>query len=360
MNFLQLNEDALLSIVEYLDCYDAIHLSEVASAVHVVAKHQALTSVDIHSRIALVKFCRYMLGPMNHRIPHLVSIKAMLLEASSGPQSIVSRPLWGRHFRQVEKYVAAGSIFADLLEQATNLRVFMLRPAETWMSYEPRIASTLTCLRRLEDIQLLDIGPMVALVLNKMQSQPIKLVIVEGPSTNPRLRQTQFPLDQDLCFPSLHHLTAWGDCALPFFTRFANIFPNLRTLDLGSSWSTSNFPPDMTGYEDTATWRYLERVDGLPDALEEIPNEGPIHCIRLTYHGVSPRARGRLLVVHTAQPVSLSIPLTPDDKPDLWERILQASARLRHLCLHVRDWPFPLGTLFVRAFSRHCSRPCQS
>lgn len=351
MGLLQLNEDALLSIVEYLDCYDALRLSEVARPVHVVAKHQALKSVEIHSHLALVNFCRHMLGPMSHRIPHLVTIKARIRAVSSEPP-LSAR--WRRHFRRVDEFHEAGSIFADLLERATNLRMFLLSHAEVWMEYEPRIASALTCLRHLEDLQLADIGPMVALVLNKMQSQPDNLAIVEGPSTNPRLMQSQFPLEQDLCFPSVHHLTVWGDCALPFFTRFASICPNLRTLDLGSSWSTSNFPPDMTGYEDTATWRYLERVDGLPDALEEIPSEAPIHCIRLTYNGVSPRARGRLMVVHTAQPVSLSIPLTPDDRPDFWLRMLQASPRLRHLCLSVLNWPFRLDMLFVSASPKQC------
>lgn len=353
MGFLQLNPDIFLLIVEYLDCYDALHLSEVARPVHLVAKYQALKSVVIHNHLTMAKFSRYMLEHMSHRIPHLRSIKALLQFApSQQDQWFSAGSKWGRHFRQVRDLHAAGSIFADLLERATNLKSFRLAPAEFWMDYEPRIASALASLRQLQDVHLIDIRPMVALVLNNLQSKPEELVLMEGESTNPRLMQSQFPLNKDLCLPSVRHLTAWGDRALPFFTRFASICPNLRTLDLGSSWSTERFPPDYTGDEEPARWQHLESVHGLPDALEELPTAAPVHCIRLTSSAVSTQARARLMVVHSAQPVSLSVAITPDDEADFFGRVVRASPRLRHLCLLLLNWTSSLSPFMVSASRR--------
>ena len=332
-------------IVEYLDCYDALRLSEVARPIHVLAKYQALKFVDIHSYTALVKFSRHMLDHMSHRLPYLLSIGAILPPVPSRYVPAVSRA--ARHFRLVQEFHAAGSTFADLLERATNLQRFTLTPAEVWMEYEPRIACALSSLRWLKDIQLMDVGPMVAYTLNNLKSKPNRLSLAEFQSASQHLTHSQFPLNKDLCLPSVRHLVAWGDNALPFFTRFASICPELRTLDLGSSWSTDRFPVDYTGDEGTARWRHLECVYGLPDALEELPTDAPIHRIRLTHAGASPQARARLLVVHTAQPVSLSLAITLEDGFDLLEHALKASPRLRHFCLRLVDWP---GTPSLSSF----------
>ena len=167
------------------------------------------------------------------------------------------------------------------------------------------------------------------------------------------MRRSRLRLRSDLCLPSVRRLTVWGDRTLPFFTQFARICPNIRFLDLGSSWNTYSFPHDYTGDEDVPPWQYLECVHGLPDALGELPTAAPIHDVHLTHDGLSPRARSRLLVVYTAQPVSLSLDLLHDDGPDFFARMVQASPQLRHLCLWVMESHSPLGPLFVRHFAAY-------
>ncbi|KAH9926449.1 uncharacterized protein B0H18DRAFT_342427 [Fomitopsis serialis] len=350
MNLLTLDEDSLSAIVAHLSCDDALRLSLVARSIHTIAKHHALKHVTIYTYDGLVKFCWYMLNDMRHRLSCIVSFIGelwILNDAEMDESSFLGPPLV-----TIEEYEAAGALLAGVLERACNLRTFVLNRAEVWMEYEPRIADAVIVMRRLNELVLRDIGPMVSRVIHNMQSKPWKLAIPEIDVSSYYVHNI-FPLDDGLRLPFVRHLTAYGNMALPSVAGLVRVFPNIRSLDLGNTYQVKE--PPIEGILEI-NWPHLEHLEGMPETLAKWRNMTPIHSVRLwrdfdaRYHR-NPRL---LEGVRSAQPVALAISFGSAADAGYWNDIVSVSSKLRYLRVDVcstrysRSWQQDLETSFAK------------
>ncbi|TFY55216.1 hypothetical protein EVJ58_g8384, partial [Rhodofomes roseus] len=327
MDLQSLNNDSLSAIVAYLNCSDALRFSVVVRSFHTIAKYHALHYVTLSSYGALVNFCRLMLSSMSHRLASILAIKAKLWienEAEMADSSWLGPPPV-----PVKEYRATGALFADVLERANNLRTLTLNRAEVWMDYEPRIADAVIALRNLDELILRDVGPTVSRVIHRMQSTPRKLGIPEVDGSL-FFVHTSFPLDDHLRLPFVSHLIVYGNMALPSVADLVRVFPNVRTLDLGSGWVKE---PPVLGME--INWPKLEHLEGRPEVLTKWRNVTPVHSVRLTidfdmsYHDNPKTLDG----VRNAQPMGLAISFGSSADTTYWSDLASVSRRLRYLSL---------------------------
>jgi len=66
--FDRLNEDVISIIVSTLSTRDALSLSATARRVHLVAKHQALSSIAMSSPRQIARICKYLLTDVEGRL----------------------------------------------------------------------------------------------------------------------------------------------------------------------------------------------------------------------------------------------------------------------------------------------------
>ena len=345
MSLQTLDGDSLAQIVSYLECWDALQLSLVARSVHIIAKHHGLKYVSIHTYAGHIKFCRSMLSEMRHRLPY---IHALETSFSISNEAEIEESSWlGPPTITVDHYKAAGTLFAQVLENASSLKRLTLNRAEVWMEYEPRIIEAIIDLRNLGELVLRDVGPRVSRVIHSMKSTPYKLGIPEAPGASYYVHHS-FPLADNLRIPSVRHLILYGNMSVPPIDHLARVFPNVETLNLGNGWV--NVPTEV-GME--ISWPHLAHIEGLPEMLAKWRNVSPVHSVCIPSDFGQRRDNPRLLDgIRNAQPVALSIVLFRPSA-DIWRGVMTSSPRLRYLSIEAYDlrwshcWQQDLGTWFV-------------
>lgn len=223
----KLDGDSLAEIVSYLECWDALQRFLVAQSVHIIAKYHALRYASIHTYDGHIKFCQYMLNGMRHRLPYIHTLEASFYisnEAEIKRTTSLSPPIV-----TVNHCKAAGALFAEVLDNASNLKRLTLHRAEAWMEYEPRITEAIIALCCLDELVLRDVGPWVSRVIHNMRSAPCKLGISEVSGVSHCVSH-DFPLAANLHLPSVRHLVLYGDGSVPSVATLARVFPNVETL----------------------------------------------------------------------------------------------------------------------------------
>ncbi|KAH9926440.1 uncharacterized protein B0H18DRAFT_1006119 [Fomitopsis serialis] len=289
-----LNEDALVSIVSYLDASDARQLSLTAhGAVHVVAKHQALTSVAVHSIANTTRFCIYILTDMPHRLPALHALEVDTRWIMDGPVT-------------EEERLAVASLLANVLERANNLRRLALTGTEAWILDNRRITDAVSSMRFLSEISFEGLG---RCTLNMIHFLAEVWVRPDGESA------LDLRVRHDFTLPSVTQLVLKGHISdlipAPIYTR---TFPNVRYADLGSS--SKRWDTDVV----TLNWPYLQHVKGTAEALSSWVNAVPVHLMEVTtplWH--SPHS----LVVSVSSRLGVDF--------------VKASSRLRYLSVSLHD-----------------------
>lgn len=193
---LALNADVLWNIVSFLDAPDARELSRTNRIFHIVAKHQALTSVTLHSLASVIKFCRYFLGDMSHRLPALHA-----LEVLEGQQEKTG------HISEDERREAA-QLLADVLDGARKL---VLTGAETWFTHEDRIVDAIGSMTHLHEVDFRGLGGKTSYLIQHLRSTPYKLTLAQDEMSFSReARDQAFAFKDEFTMPSVQHFVTLG------------------------------------------------------------------------------------------------------------------------------------------------------
>ncbi|KZT73432.1 hypothetical protein DAEQUDRAFT_722046 [Daedalea quercina L-15889] len=330
MSLLSLNEDALATVVSHLDASDAHQFSLTARAVHVLAKHQALTSVTLYHSVNTTAFCRYILTSMPHRLFALRTLEIHSVDGRTIPE---------------EDFRTAAVLLADTLEGAKNLQRLVLANAERWTAHsDHRVVLAVSSMHHLREIELRGLGKTTSVLIQGLQSKPYKLVLgYEYNKVPPFLG-----LKEGFAMPSVEHLVTEGEIYyghIPVMKAYARAFPNVRYADMGGryDWDWMEDPSVMTG------WPHLQCLKGPADVLAGYTSAMPVHLVEIStelqpdieHHGWCGTDRGRrqqerwqaLATVARAQPVALRTTVDIKIHSDFWQGFMTSSARLRYLCV---------------------------
>lgn len=345
MSLLALNEDVLITLVSYLDPPTARLLSYTARGIHLIAKHQALQTVTLHTVNNTIKFCAYMLSSMPHRIPALHELRLHCL--------ILSAYEIGTHLTDdtEESYTEAALLLTDLIQQATGLRLLIMESAQAWMVYEPRLVDALASIDTLQEIDLELVGSYISDFVNKMRSTPRKMTFRRTKRGRGRLQ-----LDPQLRLPSVESLQVYDPDNLPEPPQLAHAFPKTRRLDLRRTRSFRGFQPRQSDDVDTAAWSTLERVRGSVYSFVGWKNIAAVHLLqvvgplssviaRSSWHerALAGIRRGEVEysaaapIVENFQPIALILELDMSAEPKNLNELIGASKRLRYLAVAIHD-----------------------
>lgn len=233
MSIQSLNEDTLDTVFTYISSKDARRLGATARVFYATAKRHAVKDVTTHSFRQAVKFCNYMTRHSPELLPRLRSFRMECFLA------ITRRPAY--LVQEEEEYKDGAARIVDLLQKARNLRVLALHEAELLMIYEPRIATIVSSMRSLLELELEDIGPRVSGTLRCLQSTPDKVALAGAShwaSFASTLRTRWIPKPNPPTFPSVRALSLRGDRHLPRLSELAHMFPNVVVLDMGHELKT--------------------------------------------------------------------------------------------------------------------------
>lgn len=326
-----LNEDALVSIVSYLDASDARQLSLTAhGAVHVVAKHQALTSVAVHSIANTTRFCIYILTDMPHRLPALHALEVDTRWIMDGPVT-------------EEERLAVASLLANVLERANNLRRLALTGTEAWILDNRRITDAVSSMRFLSEISFEGLGRCTLNMIRDLLSAPSKICLAEVWVRPDGESALDLRVRHDFTLPSVTQLVLKGHISdlipAPIYTR---TFPNVRYADLGSS--SKRWDTDVV----TLNWPCLQHVKGTAEALSSWVNAVPVHLMEVTTPLWHSRPSGNCSdnswihaqqrsnaseAIANAQPIAIVVSVSSRLGVDF----VKASSRLRYLCVSLHD-----------------------
>ncbi|KAH9926479.1 uncharacterized protein B0H18DRAFT_344040 [Fomitopsis serialis] len=340
MHILDLNEDTLSMIISYLSSRDARQLSLVSRGLHLLAKHQALTSVSLYSVEKALKFSIYMLKDMRHRLPMLRELQLKFVILSE--EELLHAEYSGRYLSDSAITADAVARLADLLEQASWLKSLALDGAEVWLTYAPRISEALCRMLHLSVIDMDMLYTAVPKFLRGLQSAPRTMILHQtAPSTlplNPYLDQCT-----DLCSPSVDCLVVENIATFPSPDDLACMFPNARRLHLCTPPTSA-----ITRLSLVPGWPLLEHVRGSAVLFAQWKLSNPVHLFEVTCAVVTPSKRipttskhraqvrkAAILALQNVQPVALQAEV--DYKLDgmYWSDFLTASHRLRYLSLRL-------------------------
>lgn len=357
-SLVDLNDDVLLTLVSFLDSHSARQLSQTARAVHVMAKHRALESVTLTSFEKTTKFCEYMLKDMPHRLPALRELRL---------HTPLSDPLLYATFRYIRSGAGVANtarirrearLLAAMLANTQDLRVLVMYSMEYWIAHSSKLRKVLASLQHLEEVTLENAGPMTGEFINTMLAKPRRLAFLNEKWVPYEVQYT-LSLSPRLCLPSVEYLVAYDPIHQSREIRaFARSFPNVRRLDILRMPIFS--PEDVTVKVD---WPSLERVRGgvfsfdwknlngvhmlqLINRLSTtIINAHPT-TLRLSLESVGPVACvSAIPAIRNVQPVALIIHMDVTAEGQLWESIVETSARLRYLAVLLDDARLPNDVL---------------
>lgn len=165
VQFCTLNDDVLEIILSFLKPRDALSLSLTSRAIHAIAQEHAVASVVIkhHSQIPpMISF--FLHDPVR---PHLLRELDVRCDFKTLPRIFAP------------KDYSAASPLANLLEQASNLRVVRLSWAEQLLKQEPRLGDAVAALPLLDELDLSGLEHRCINVLHRLRSTPRKLALRE-------------------------------------------------------------------------------------------------------------------------------------------------------------------------------------
>lgn len=353
MDVQTLNPDTLSLIVANLDSHDAHCLSSTARIFHAVAREHALKDATLHSFANVVKFCHYMLHDAHDRLPSLRALRIQCF-VENAERLAQQEPRFREHSE--DEHASGAALLADLLQEAPELRIFVLRQAEVWMMYEHRIVAIVAAMRALKEVEFTDIGPQVAETLRSLQSAPYRMALEDPISSTglPHPSSWQYRLEATgLSFPSVQVLSVRAQHVLPGAPDLARIFPNARVVNFGNGYVPSFRillgvqPPHVR----TVDWPSLEYVQGTGHGLKWWTNAHPIHCVELlsplrkvdnmefgmrSLNYAAEREDTRAAVKHV-QPIALIATLSSKLGERYLRGFLTSMTRLRYLCAEVWD-----------------------
>ncbi|EED79516.1 predicted protein [Postia placenta Mad-698-R] len=372
--FLDLNDDVLTTIVSDFTTKDSLQLSLVARRVHLLAKHQALSSVTMKSMQAVMRICTYMLDDVVGRLQWIrrLSVSVGLPYQGSGIFTQHNYP------QKLEEALRALGLLTSLFKHASGLRHLHISPLEDLLVFYPPLLDAIYAHTNLAELELLQCDGCEALkLLDELLSQPRNLMLEVRTQDADKdaiisrigrfhelralslygLYTPHYPvrMDTEHFMRSLHHswpkvtdLTlAHCEIQLPAILR---AFPNLRALSFTERGSLHDAALNRLGYsvplQGTAG---LEYVKGSGHLFENWPTARPVYHILIQSilaipsrsAMVGPTRCGDseipilLQMVRNAEPVVLTFRIMAFEslRESFWRSLAAEATRLR--CLEV-------------------------
>lgn len=228
IRFLTLNRDVLSAISSFCPVPDALHLARTCKDAYDFTMPRILADVSIgdpgddDGPQRLEKFCNFMLAVPHSRMKYLRALR-LLDGAFARPTTGGGRSGWGADFSPAD-------ILAQLLLQATNLRVVQIRDAEPLFQSHPAVYEALAKLPTLKELSLYYIGNSSLKAMSQLQSRPA--VIENGLwKDGPRPQGDITPFGPYV--NSLQHLKLWECGCMLESVIDRHAWPNVHTLDIG-------------------------------------------------------------------------------------------------------------------------------
>jgi len=277
--FDHLNEDVLAIIASTLSTRDALSLSATARGVHLVAKHQALSSISMSNERQTARICEYLLADVEGRLRWLRNLT-----------------IWAHYYTRDR---ASVNYLAAILSQAHNLKTLSLSPVEEPVKNEPRVGTALAALIGLREVNLSFVELKSLDVIRNMRSDLRKVCVehyeasasciplLKSLSSMQKLHTLEFHQDLETIetsppqsnrdigvqWPTVHHLSIkYCTASLSALVR---AFPNLRTL---SAQNTRYSPRD----DSPVCWPSLHSLEGSVQDLQHWEWTCLVHHLSLT------------------------------------------------------------------------------
>ena len=349
IQLLSLNRDVLSTISSFCDVPDALHLALTCKDAYDFTMPRILSDVSIgdpgddDGPDRLDKFCRFMLADPHSRMKHLRALR-LLDGAFARPTSSAGRASWDADF-------APADILAQLLIQATNLRIIQIRDAEPLFQSHPAVYEALAQLPNLKELSLYYIGNSCLKAMSQLRSRP---AIIENGlwKDGPRPQGDITPFGPYV--NSLRHLKLWEcGCMLESIID-RHIWPNVHTLDIGGriakiSELAHAFPNlqrltfflEFSVKQETgpaACWPeldYLETsapIPSFPSPARRLQIQYPIGARLSTQNDLK-----TLPLMEKTNPVVLSCTISNSVTETMLERMKSSMPSLRYLELIVND-----------------------
>ncbi|KAI0746626.1 hypothetical protein C8Q80DRAFT_1271491 [Daedaleopsis nitida] len=228
IQFLSLNRDVLSTISSFCPVSDALQLALTCKDAYDFTMPRILADVSIgdpgedDGPDRLEAFCHFMLAAPHARMKHLRALR-LLDGAFARPSNAGGRNGWGADYSPADS-------LAQLLRQATNLRVIHIRDAEPLFQADPAVQEALSQLSNLKELSLYYIGNSTLRAIAQLRSRPA--VIENGLwKDGPRPQGDITPFGPYVS--SLEHLKLWEcGCMLESIVD-KYVWPNVHTLDIG-------------------------------------------------------------------------------------------------------------------------------
>ncbi|KAF9806652.1 hypothetical protein IEO21_08607 [Rhodonia placenta] len=372
--FLDLNDDVLTMIVSDFTTKDSLQLSLVARRIHLLAKHQALSSVTMKSMQAVMRICTYMLGDVIGRLQWIrrLSVSVGLPYQGSGIFTQHDYP------QKLEEALTALGLLTSLFKHASGLRHLHIAPLEDLLVFHPPLLDAIYAHANLAELELLQCdGCETIKLLDGLRSQPQSLMLEVRTQDADKdaiisrigrfhelralslygLYTPHYPvrMDTEHFMRNLHH--SWpkvtdltlGRCEIQLPAVLC-AFPNLRTLTFTEWGSPHTAAPDRPTYSVPLQGTSgLEYVEGSGHLLENWPTARPVYHILiqsilaipslsvmggLTRSG-DPEIPIVLQMVRNAEPIVFTFRIMAFESllDSFWRSLAREATRLR--CLEV-------------------------
>ncbi|KAH9935361.1 uncharacterized protein B0H18DRAFT_975524 [Fomitopsis serialis] len=378
MRLLDLDEYSLSSVVSFLDRCDSLSLSLTSRRIHPLAKHHALSAINIKTAAQLERISSYLLADVTNRL-HFV--RALT----------VSRAAFGSRGRYEETQdFSAATLLADVLELAPHMKMLRLEAAGALFEAEPRIASVICRLNQLLDLDLRDLTSDSFEVVGRLSCTPRRLSLHDtySGSDEDRCDATSLlsaPVMQSVRSLHLYHLRIadqqpppvdGGVCHAPLqwpelrdlkieytyvsVATLVHAFPTVKSIHFDSRQSMEEWEKKDTiealmfrtrsrtagsrsgaaGTEgfpsaETACWGYLDRAYGTSEDFTQWKIACKIRWLMLGSESKS-SAPQILPILQRTSPVVLSL----QDLPAMldmtfWQDFIHSAPRIRYLDLTI-------------------------
>ncbi|OBZ77905.1 hypothetical protein A0H81_02134 [Grifola frondosa] len=351
LHFLSLNRDVLQSISEFCSPTDSLQLAKTCRDAYHFAMPRVLSEVSLgradpavsNGPEQVTQFCSYMLAEPHDRMRYL-KVLEMHEGAFASALRVGGREGWKSDF-------SCAPILAELLRQASNLRVIFIRDLELLLKSQPTIGDALAALPSLREISFYYIGCSTLEMLERFASTPARIecgMWKDGPRHpgdvtpfGPFAESLQsLKLSECGCllesvidgyvWPHLTALRIGGRIAR--FSQLARAFPNLRRLAFDHEFSVAA----ETG--PAVVWPEIDCLE----ASAPLPTfPCPVRRLQLCYtigsHGSMQTSVDlkTLLLLERTSPAVLSCTVMAGTPKTTLERIAASAPKLKYLELVV-------------------------